>query len=556
MMKKQLAVVMSAAVLAAGGWGWAGSSAHAAANTYAVTVPVHGEEASQQSVTYADVFVSNWLASLPDRVSGLYSPEQDVYEGLLAGGASIAAAAGVASSTIISDLTAIFTKDAQNEVAYGYLTEQEAADAAKQLDSLLPKLIDQAWTGYDAAAAALNPGREALNNRLSQLVQLTSGISGVSTADLRAALQSGQSLLDASGLEEADLTAYLLSGLNQELDRLVNANRLTQAEASGLASEAALDVAKLVNTKGYDAAENKWMDTYAQSIIQTRLNSIVRLAVIYADADYADVTGALAAGQSLQAATGMDAGVLVGYLQADVDKALDAAWMSGALSSPKLQEWKAEAQKQLLAAVTANSYATAAEAAPDIVKESLRSVVGQAASNMGVEAAALRSQLDGGTTLAAAADVSVDELASTLYSSVAAYIDQAVNNGWLKQEAAASTKEAAYAELLAVVDQAGYAGEVDTDAYLQERTDRIVNDAAVVTGVPAAQILEGLAQGRSLAAAAQTDAATLFKGLMKQTNKEVNLLAATGSLSSQDADSVKADYSAMLLEALNPAAQK
>ncbi|MNN89134.1 hypothetical protein D3C81_2069060 [compost metagenome] len=83
-----------------------------------------------------------------------------------------------------------------------------------------------------------------------------------------------------------------------------------------------------------------------------------------------------------------------------------------------------------------------------------------------------------------------------------------------------------------------------------------MNDAAVVTGVPAAQILEGLAQGRSLAAAAQTDAATLFKGLMKQTNKEVNLLAATGSLSSQDADSVKADYSAMLLEALNPAAQK
>jgi hypothetical protein len=552
MMKKQLAVVMSAAVLAAGGWGWAGSAVHAADSTYAVTVPVYGQEASQQNITYADVFVSNWLASLPDRVSGLYSPEQDVYEDLLTGGASIAGAAGVASSTIISDLTAIFTKDAQNEVAYGYLTAQESADAAKLLNSVLPKLLDQAWTGYDAAADALNLGREALNNRLSQLVQLTAGFSGVSTADLRAALQSGQSLVEASGLEEADLTAYLLSGLNQELNRLVNANRLAQAEASGLASEAALDVAKFVNTKGYDAVENKWMDTYAQSIIQARLNSIVRLAVIYADADYTDVTGALAAGQSLQAATGMDADVLVGYLQSDVDKALDAAWMSGALSTPKLQEWKTEANKQLLAAVTANDYA-AAEAAPDIVKESLRAVVSQTASYLGMEASALRSQLDNGTTLAAAADVSADELASTLYSSVAAYIDQAVNNGWLKQEAAASTKEAAYAELLAAVDQARYTGEVDADAYLQERTDRIVYDAAAVTGVPAAQILEGLAQGRSLSAAAQTDTATLLKGLVKQTNKEVNLLVATGSLSSQDANVLKADYSAMLLEALNPA---
>ena len=547
-MKKQLAVVMSAAVLAAGGWGWAGSSAHAAAaNTYAVMVPVHGEEAFQQSVTYADVFVTNWLGSLPDRVSGLYSPDQDVYEGLLAEGASIEAAAGVASSSMISDLTAIFTKDAQNEVTHGYLTEQEAADAAKQLDSVLPKLLSQAWTGYDAVADALNPGREALNNRLSQLVQLTAGLSGVSTADLRTALQSGQSLLEASGLEEADLNAYLLSGLNQELNRLVNANRLTQAEASGLASEAALDVAKFVNTKGYDAVENKWMDTYAQSIIQTRLNSIVRLAVIYADADYTDVTGALAAGQSLQAATGMDADVLVGNLQADLDKALDAAWMSGALSTPKLQEWKTEANKQLLEAVTANDYAAAAEADPDIVKESLRSVVSQTASYLGMEASALRSQLDSGTTLAAAADVSADELASTLYGSVAAYIDQAV-----KQEAAASTKEAAYAELLAAVDQVRYTGEVDADAYLQERTDRIVYDVAAVTGVPAAQILEGLAQGQSLAAAAQTDSASLLKGLVKQTNKEVNLLVAAGSLSSQDADSVKADYSAMLLEALNP----
>ncbi len=543
---------MSAAVLAAGGWGWAGSAVHAADSTYAVTVPVYGQEASQQKITYADVFVSNWLGSLPDRVSGLYSLDQDVYEDLLAGGASITAAAGVASSTMISDLSAIFTKDVQNEVASGYLTAQEAADAAKLLDSVLPQLLDQAWTGYDAAADALNLGREALNNRLSQLVQLTAGFSGVSTADLRAALQSGQSLVEASGLEEADLTAYLLSGLNQELNRLVNANRLTQAEASGLASEAALHVAKFVNTKGYDAVENKWMDTYAQSIIQARLNSSVRLAVIYADADYTDVTGALAAGQSLQAATGMDAGVLAGYLQSDVDKALDAAWMSGALSTSKLQEWKAEANKQLLAAVTANDY-TAADSAPDIVKESLRAVVSQTASYVGMEASALRSQLDSGTTLAAAADVSADELASTLYSSVAAYIDQAVNNGWLKQEAAASTKEAAYAELLAAVDQARYASEVDADAYLQERTDRIVYDAAAVTGVPAAQILEGLAQGRSLAAAAQTDAATLLKGLVKQTNKEINLLVATGSLSSQDANALKADYSAMLLEALNPA---
>lgn len=551
MMKKQMAVVMSAAVLAAGGWGWAGSAAHAAANTYALTVPANGE-AAQQNVTYAEVFVSNWLASLPDRVSGLYSPDQEKYDGLLAGGASIADASGVASSTIISDLSAVFAKDVQNEEAYGNLTEQEAADAAKQLDSVLPKLLGQAWTGYDAVSDALHPGREALNNRISQLVQLTAGLSGVSTADLRAALQSGQSLVDASGLEEADLTAYLLSGLNQELDRLVNANRLTQSEASGLASEAALDVAKIVNTKGYDVAENKWMDGYAQSLINSKLSSIVRLAVIYADADYTSVTNALAAGQSLQEAAGVDGNELAAYLQSDVDKALDAAWMSGALSTSKLQEWKMEAQKQLLAAVTTSGYGAAAEAVPDIVKESLRSVVSQTASYMGVGAAALRSQLDGGTTLAAAAGISADELASTLYSSVAAYIDQAVNNGWLKQEAAVSTKEAANAELLAAVDQTGYKGNVDADGYLQERTDRLVYDAAAVTDVPAAQILEGLAQGRSLAAAAQTDGATLYKELVKMTNKEVNLLAAAGSLSVQDAASLKTDYSALLLEALNP----
>lgn len=543
---------MSAAVLAAGGWGWAGTAAHAAADTYTVSISINADEASQQTVTYSDVFVSAWLNSLPERVSGLYSEDQDIYAERLADGASIADAAGESYTTIVSDLTALFNKDAENEVAHGYLTVEEAADAAKQVESLLPKLLSQAWSGYDAAAEALHLGREALNNRLSQLVQLTAGVSEISTADVRAALKAGESLVEASGLSESDLTAYLLSGLNQDLDRLVQTNRLTQEESSGLKSEAALAVAKIVNTKGYDAEENAWMDVYAQSLINEKLSSVARLAAIYADEDYTDVANALAAGQSLETATGMDADQLAAHLQADVDKALDAAWISGALSTAKLDEWKAEAQKQLLAAVTANGYGAATEADPAIVKESLRSIVSQTASYAGLGLAELRSQLDSGATLAAAADLSAAELASALDSSVDAYIDQAADNGWLKTEAAASTKDAAYAELLAAVDQAGYTGEVDADAYLKERADRIVYDAAAVTGTPAAQILEGLAQGRSLAAAAQTDAATLYKGLVKQTNKEINTYVTAGSLSSQDADALKADYSLKLLDALNP----
>lgn len=554
-MKKQLAVMMmSAAVLTAGGWGWSGSVVYAADDRYALSVPVNGEESSLRTVTYADVFVSNWLGSLPDRVWGLSSVDHEIYSGQVAEGVSIAAAAGVSASTMISDLTAQFKKDTENEVAYGNLTSQEAAEAAKQLDSVLPKLLSQAWTGYDKVAEALNPGREALNNRLSQLVQLTSGISEVSIADLRTALQSGQSLVEASGMAEADLNDYLLSGLNQELDRLVHANLLTEAEASGLKSEAALDVTKIVNTKGYAVEENKWMDAYAQSVINAKLDNAARLAAIYADKDYADVTNALAAGQSLQAAVGVDAGVLTAYLQADVDKTFDAAWISGTLNTTKLQEWKSEAQKQLQNAVTSNSYWTPVEADPAMVEESLRSVVSQTASYAGMALADLRSQLNSGGTLASAAGLSADELASALDSSVNAYINQAVNNGWLKQEAAVSTKGAAKAELLEAVNEAGYTAKVETDVYLKERTDRIVYDAAGITGTPVTEILEGLAQGQSLAAAAKTDSATLYKGLVKQTNKEINTFVTTGSLSSQDADSLKADYSVMLLEALRPIA--
>lgn len=552
MMKKQLAVVMSAAVLTAGGWAWTGSTVHAATGTYAVSVSVNGEEAPQTAVTYPSIFVSNWLGSLPERVSGLYDVDQDIYSGKLAEGASIADAAGVSSSTIISNLTAEFNKDAAYEVAQGNLTAKEAEDAAKQLDSLLSKLLNQAWSGYDAAADALNLGREVLNNRLSQLIQLTSGVSEVSTADLRAALQAGEALVGASGLAEADLTAYLLSGLNQDLDRLVGTNRLTQEESSGLKSEAALKIAKIVNTKGYDAEENAWMDVYAQSLINERLDGIVRLSAIYADEDYSDVADALAAGSSLQAATGVAADELVAQLQAGIDHAFDAAWTSGALTTAKAEEWKTEAQKQLTAAVTTNGYGAGAEADQLIVKESLRSIVSQTASYAGLSLDELRSQLDSGLTLASAADLTASELASALESSVEAYINQAVTNSWLKSEAAASTKEKAYTELLAAVDKAGYAGEVDADSYLQERADRVVYDAAAVTGTPAAQILEGLAQGRSLADAAKTDSATLYKGLVKLVNKDVNTFIASGSISSQDADTLKTFYAVKLLEALNP----
>lgn len=552
-MKKQLAVVMSAAVLSVGGWAWAGAgaTAHAATGTYQAVLASQDEAtAGQGAVTYTDVFVSEWLSGLPHRVAGLYDvQDENLFNTELSDGSSIADAAGVSYTTIISSLTSLFAKDAAYEVTTGNLTDAEAAQAAKLVNDQLPGLLTGVWTGFDTVADGLNPGREVLNNRISRLVEDTSGLSDLSSADLRAALLEGKSLAEAADLDADTLTASLVSGLSQDLDRLVRTNRLTDAEGSALKSEAAATIAQLVNTKGYETQENDWMDAYAQSLIDGKLGNVVSLSVIYSEEDYTDVREALAGGATLANAVGKDADALVSLLQKDTNNALDSAWRSGALTSEKADYWKAEAVKQLQAAVT-KGYGTAAEANTAIVEESLRSIVSQTASYAGITLSGLRTQLDSGSTLADAADLSANELAAVLKISVDAYIDQTAANGWLSSDAVASTKTAAYNELLAAVDKVGYTGNVDAEAYLKERADRLVDDTAAVTDIPASSILQGLAQGRSLAEAANTDTATLYKSLIKAASKEVNVWLASGSITGRDADTVKAQYAQQLMNEL------
>jgi hypothetical protein len=86
---------------------------------------------------------------------------------------------------------------------------------------------------------------------------------------------------------------------------------------------------------------------------------------------------------------------------------------------------------------------------------------------------------------------------------------------------------------------------------LEDRLGRIIDDVAAVSDTEANDLIKSLAQGKSLAEAANSDADTLLYKLLAQANKDMNKFEAVGSVNEKDAAVFKTDYATKVEAILN-----
>ncbi|NRF90105.1 hypothetical protein HQN89_03530 [Paenibacillus frigoriresistens] len=121
---------------------------------------------------------------------------------------------------------------------------------------------------------------------------------------------------------------------------------------------------------------------------------------------------------------------------------------------------------------------------------------------------------------------------------------QAVQNGWLNAADKNAMKQDAYALLNDAISTRNYKVAVDVKSYLAERLDRIIQDVSAVSNIEAADLMKRLAQGESLAQAAETDSDSLLYQLLAHANENMNAFVTAGSVSEDDAAVFKTDYAA------------
>jgi hypothetical protein len=558
LMKKQFIVLMGAAILASSASG--------------LVIPVHQAYASELGTTanqiqasdpnkavsdsagdFASMVLNKWLSNLDVNTAAVSGKDGSEVSNSIANGATLAEASGLESSELATKLTDLFGQEMAYEVRTGVLSEKEAANLNQQLSNQIPGLVTSAWNGTGFITFLHNDGSDIIKYRLNRIVSDASALSEKSSIEVRRTLRDGHSLAEATGLDSATLFDYLTAKMNEDLDSAVKSGKLATDVLDKAKKTGAEKVGAIVNTKGYDVETTAWMEKYGQTLVNNKLDSIIEYTSIYANKDYSDVITALEAGQNLVSASGMAYSDLFALLTDDMNRYLETEWMDGSLSVKEVEQLKQSAAKNIDKALNQTGYGIIAEGSSDkgIAEESIRSIINTSATYIGSSEDELRAELAKGKSLLEATNLGETDLINLLQSSADSFIHQAVFKGWLKSSDEAATKTDAAALLKEAINKRGYTVQVDAKGYLEDRLGRIIDDVAAVSDTEANDLIKSLAQGKSLAEAANSDADTLLYKLLAQANKDMNKFEAVGSVNEKDAAVFKTDYATKVEAILN-----
>ncbi|TXK76797.1 hypothetical protein [Paenibacillus sp. N3.4] len=552
-MKKQFVVLMGVAVLATSTSGLV-LPVHSAYASDAQTTGSQAQEAaatldaaSAVTVDYPTLVLNNWFSKLDEYTADASGKETDDVRNSLENNQSLAAASGLDQSDLVSKLSDSLAQDLASQVQEGDLTQKESTQLQQLATSQINNLVSGNWSKAAFTTSINDNGSAIIHHRLQNILSDTVGIAtDTNSSQLRAALRNGQSLAEAAGIDAGTLTDSLTALLNSDLQAAVTTGQLQADLLDKTEQTGAEAVQKIVSEEGYDIPTTSWMEKYGQSVLADKLDTTIQTTAIFASKDLSDITNALSAGQDLVSASGLTYDDLLSQLTSNVNQGIETEWQAGNISAKLATELEQSAAKQLDAAITQSGYGQSVSGTSnkDIAAESLRSIISDSAGYTSSSVGDLQAALDSGKSLVEATNLADGELLSVLQSRVDNYLNLAVTNGWLNAADKTATEQDAYAQLSNAIGIRGYKIPIDTKSYLAERLDRIINDAAAVSNIEAADLTKSVAQGQSLAKAAQTDSDSLLYKLLAHANENINAYVAAGSVSEDDAAVFKTDYAA------------
>ncbi|MEW9702728.1 hypothetical protein [Paenibacillus sp. SI8] len=560
-MRKQLMVIMGAAILATSTSGIvlpahpAFANESVATTDQAVQLTSGNSTVSAGTVDFSSMFLNKWLSKLDVNTAIASGIKTDDFTQLLHTGSTLQAASGLIDSDLISKLTDLFAQNVASEVQAGSLTDKEAGVLQQQFTANISGWIQHTWNGASPVVFLQADGKNIVQNRLNRIISDAALAAVLSETDIRQSLHSGKSLVEATGLDASTLSDDLTALLNEDLDAGISAGSIQADQRDQLAKSGADNIWAIINEKGYDHTTNPWMEKYGQALLEGKLDesSIIQSTATYSDKKYEDILAALALGQSLVEASGLASADLLSQLLDPVKQDLDREWNAGNISAKLRDQLQQRASDEMNKAINQPGYGKLTDGSSNhqIAEESIQSIVESSANYAGLSVVDLRKALTGGQSLVEATLEDEADLSSHLVSGAHSFIDQAVQKGWMKASDTTATQTEADALVNDAINRRGYKDQVDTKQYLADRSDRIIDDIASISGIETSDLLRSLAEGKSLSQAANTDADSLFYNLLERANQEINRFVAAGALSENDASALKTDYTSMVEKTLN-----
>lgn len=599
-MKKRLAVLMGAAVIAASGGfavpahpaladsaaasavgagGVGAAQASGRAQSESSAAPTSGEAAALRT-DFATLLAYKQLSTIVADAAALSDKKYKDVIAAISSGSTLAEATGMDADAVTGALLDRFARELEADVSSGVIARRQADRALQAAPKLFGQAVSASWSPASAVAFRTD-GSDIVNRRLASIVQDAAFWADKSPVEVRQALRDGGTLLAAAQPGEDDseddaihddipLTDYLVGLLDRDLDAGAAAGKLTAEDAAKRKQEGAQSIGRILDTAGYEPEATEWMKRYGQSIVAGRLDAVVgdtaalsegdnRDTDSEADAQYRYIADTLSRGGNLVSASGLSESELLSQLVAMAEWELEKAWADGSITAELAEQLKTDVADRLSKAIGESGYGTAASAdakSDSVVAEaSIRRIIEQSASYAELSADKLRGALKSGQTLEQAAEQANDdledgELLAVLQSAADAYIDDTAAAGALARVAVAPTQAEARGLLEQAVATPGYVPKAAADAYVQERLARVVADAAKLAGKPAGELLRSLAQGLTFAEAAGTDNDGLLHGLLADANRELTGFVADGSLTEEESEQALSSYTAGLVDLL------
>lgn len=302
-------------------------------------------ETNEWMERYGDAIIDKRLSNLTGIAAALADKSYADVEDALAQGGTLLSATGLSEAELLDRLAASVDVSIEQAWQSGTLSAR-AADALKaEAADRLKEAIATAGYGTRAQSGAKSDSAIAKES-VDQLVRQAASYAGKTAAEVREALGAGQTLVQATGIDQAELYGVLQGNAGAYIEKAVASGRLAAVDADATKQEASERIGSAIAKPGYVGEADA--DAYLNRLRGTLVDQVAD----WAGTTREELLEKLASGQSLAQAVGTDADTLLHALLRGVNRDWNEYAAEGRLTAQESAPIKANMAAELLALVT------------------------------------------------------------------------------------------------------------------------------------------------------------------------------------------------------------
>ncbi|SFL22730.1 hypothetical protein SAMN03159341_104122 [Paenibacillus sp. 1_12] len=193
--------------------------------------------------------------------------------------------------------------------------------------------------------------QQYITDRLNNLMNMAITFSDKDSMDIHDALLHGQTLAQATGLDNALLSSKLRASIDQDLSNTLQNYTVTNEQLDTLKSDLYNGIQVALSTPGYQSPVVKNSFSY-DAIMDKYMKELESDAAVLSEEDYIDIRDRLLQGSSLANATHLDQQLLTNALLRPIVQEIDSAAQGNLLTTEEAADLKDRAKQSIASAVS------------------------------------------------------------------------------------------------------------------------------------------------------------------------------------------------------------